>query len=97
ERATARAVEDRIGNEGDGFDRRMQTQKDAFLGLAPEASDPGIGPDIGAVAAMAAERDIVVMRRLAILEHGDEFVLRTVGEPMPPFVLTQTQRLRSLP
>src|ERR1700756_2235572 len=40
ERATVRAVEDRIGNEGDGFDRRMQTQKNAFLGLAPEAGAP---------------------------------------------------------
>jgi hypothetical protein len=55
----------------------MQAQKNAFFVLASEAGCPRIGPDIGAVAAMAAERDIVAMGCLAILEHGDE--LMTAG------------------
>src|SRR5262245_17537326 len=48
-RATGRAVEYGICNMGDGFVLRMQTQKTAFLGLAPDAGDPRVGPDIGAV------------------------------------------------
>ena len=46
----------------------MQAQKNAFFILPPEADYPGIGPDIGAVAAMTAELDIVAMR--CLIESG---------------------------
>src|ERR1700693_593963 len=46
--------------------------------LPPEAGYPRIDADIGAVAAMAAEFDIVVMPRFAILEDADEFVLGAI-------------------
>src|SRR3954447_7230643 len=49
--AARRAVEDRIGYQGDRFHRRMQRQQVPLLGLAREGVDPGVSPNIAAVAA----------------------------------------------
>jgi hypothetical protein len=40
--------------------------------------DAGIGPDVAAIASMAAEFDIVLMRRLADAKDANQFVLAAI-------------------
>jgi hypothetical protein len=49
--------------------------------ILAESGRAGIGPDIAAIAAEAPELYIVDVRRVAVLKHEYEFVLRTVETP----------------
>ncbi len=49
--------------------------------ILAESCHAGIGPDIAAIAAEAPELYIVDVRRVAVLKHEHEFVLRTVETP----------------
>src|SRR5262249_48551927 len=73
--ATGRAVEDRIGDHCHRLYRRVQRQQIAFLAATSEGIDPGVVPDIAAIAAKPAELDIVVMPVLAVLEDEDKLML----------------------
>src|SRR5439155_630822 len=59
--AAGRAVEDRIGDHCHRLDCRVQRQQIAFLGAAGEGVEPGIAPDIAAVAAELTELDVVAV------------------------------------
>src|SRR5688572_10708498 len=59
--AASGAVEDRIGDQRHRLHRRVQRQQVAFPGLAGERVDPGILPDIAAVATKAAKLDVVAV------------------------------------
>src|ERR1700738_4414851 len=75
---TDRAVEDRIGDHCHRLHGRVHRQQIAFLAATGEGIDPGVVPDIAAIAAKPAELDIVVMPVVAALEDEDELVLATV-------------------
>src|SRR5215469_17979592 len=70
--AARRAIEDRIGDQGDRLDRRVQRQQVALLPMAGEGVGAGITPHIAAVAPKLAELDIVAVRAAAPLKHQDE-------------------------
>src|SRR5204862_6312782 len=53
------AVEDRIGDHRHRLHRRMQCQEIALRAAAGKGVEPGIMPDIAAIAAKLAELDIV--------------------------------------
>src|SRR5262249_23725042 len=57
--AARRAVEHRIADQRHGFYSRMQGEKVAFLGFTGKRVDPGVMPDIAAVAAKLAKLDII--------------------------------------
>src|SRR5580704_6045128 len=73
--AAAGTVPHRIGHQRDRFDRRMQCEKVAFGPGAAERVDPGVAPHIAAVATVAAELDMVLVRVPAMLEDEYELVL----------------------
>src|SRR3954447_25613325 len=79
----------------------MQSNQVASPGVACERIDPGISPHIAAIAAEAAELDVVAVRTLAALEHEDQLVLAAVQGSHPAIVLgpdTQVLQLQiSLP
>src|ERR1700738_1567084 len=56
---TDRAVEDRIGDHCHRLHGRVHRQQIAFLAATGEGIDPGVVPDIAAIAAKPAELDIV--------------------------------------
>ena len=74
-----------IGDKGNRLDRRMQGEL-----LQPprlEAVDPGIVPDVGAVAAVLAELDVINVRPRSRLEHEDQLVLGPVERAHAAIVL----------
>ena len=71
-----RAILDGIGDERHRLDGRMHGER--FVASCAEAVDAWIGPDVGAVASVLAELEVVDMRCRSDLEDGDEFVLRAV-------------------
>ena len=73
--AAGRAVEDRIGNQRDRFDGRVQRQQVALVAASAEGIATRIPPHIAAVAPKAAELDIVAVLVAAMLEDKDELVL----------------------
>src|SRR5205823_7855007 len=62
-------------------------QQIAFLGAASEGVDPGISPNIAAVAAELAELNVVAVGSAALLEDQDELVLAAVERAHPAVVL----------
>ena len=58
--AARRAIEKRVGDERDGLHRRMRGER--FHAASPEGVDARVGPDVGAIAAEAAQFDIVSVR-----------------------------------
>jgi DoxX len=81
--AAPRAVEDRVGDHRDGFDCRMQGREVTFFPGAAKSWTGGIGPNIGAVAAITTKLNIVAMGLAPRLEDEDELVLRSVEAPHP--------------
>jgi hypothetical protein len=71
-----RAIAHRVGNQGDWLDGRMYRERV----VAPYAKTihAGIGPDVAAIASMAAEFDIILMRRLAEAKNANQFVLAAI-------------------
>src|SRR5262249_27761079 len=69
--------EDRIGHKGDRLYSWMEFEE-AFAILARERVCARISPDIGSVATIFSELDIVAMGCFAVLEHKDELVLRAI-------------------
>src|SRR5262249_60669696 len=59
--AAGRAVEDRVGDHRHRFDRRVERQEIALRAATGEGVDPGILPNIGAVAVKLPELDIVAV------------------------------------
>ena len=90
--AAGRAIEDRIGDQGDRLYRRMQGGEVSLLPSASEVIEARVLPDISTVATMATQLDIVPVRCPAILEDEDQFVLARYREPMPALSLTHTHR-----
>ena len=76
-----RAVENRVGDHSDRLYCRVQRRKLSFLTRAAESRSNGISPDIGSVAAVAAELDIVVVRPSARFENKNELMLRAIEAP----------------
>src|SRR5262245_21208485 len=52
-----------------------------------ERVDPRVLPDIGAVAAMTAEFDVVEMRRITDAEDGNELVLAAIKASLASIIL----------
>src|SRR4051794_30950485 len=73
-----RAVENGIGHKFDRLNRRMQREQVALLAIAPERVRPRIGPNVGSVAAVAAQLDVVPMRSPALFVHQNQLVLAAV-------------------
>src|SRR5262249_4516502 len=69
----ATTVANQIGHEGDGFDGRVKLKLAATRGM--QAVDAGVFQHVGAVAAIGAESEVIDVRRHAIFEHSDKFVL----------------------
>lgn len=59
----------------------------------PKAVHTGMIPDIGPVAPLFAQFDIVDFRRPRLLENRDQLVPGAVEAAIPPRVLFQTQSL----
>src|SRR6185312_3152725 len=74
--ASSGAIANRVGDKRDWFHRRMNGQFIHPIGT--ERVHPRIGPNIAAIAAVFTELDIVLMRGVAILEHGDQLMLRAI-------------------
>ena len=82
----AESIEDKIAGRGDveqslrdqryRFDRRMEFKR--LLPAGGESDHAGERPDIGAVAPVLPELDVVAVGRVALLEHHDKFVLAAV-------------------
>jgi hypothetical protein len=68
-----RTIADRINDKGDRLDRGVQRE----LALRSAAEDvlARIIPDIGSVAAEAAEFNVVDVRRISTLEHKNQLML----------------------
>ena len=60
--AAVGGVQDGVGNEADGFDRRVLRQQ--CIAFLAETVDPRVRPDIGAVASMSAQLDVIDVRGL---------------------------------
>lgn len=54
-----------------------------FPAAGLEGIHTGIGPDIGSRSPMLAQLERIHMRRIALLEHANEFVLRAVEAALP--------------
>src|ERR1700730_2047074 len=65
----------------------MQCEKVAFGPGAAERVDPGVAPNIAAVATIAAELDMVLVRVLAVLEDEHELMLAAVERTHAGIVL----------
>src|SRR3984893_14761182 len=85
--AAAGAVPQRIGHQRHRLDRRMQCEKVAFGPGAAERVDAGVAPHIAAVATIAAELDMVLVRVPAMLEQEYELVLAAVERAHAGIVL----------
>lgn len=66
-------IQDRVRHHGDRFDRGMQV-KSASPSFAWKAIGAGVVPDICAIAAEAAELDIVAVALFAVPEHEHKFM-----------------------
>ena len=86
------AILDGVGDHRHRLDGGVQGQQ-----LAPASRvDAWVLPDIGAVAAVLAELEVVDVRLRAVLEHEHQFMLAAVERAHPPVVLDpDTQLLRS--
>ena len=58
-----------------------EAAQNALLASPPEIVKARVLPDIGAVAAMLSQFDIIPVRRPAVLEHVDQLVLAPVERP----------------
>src|SRR5712671_4778802 len=76
--AADRAVENRIGDQRDWLYRRMQSGEVSFLTPSPELVRARVLPDIGPVAAMLAQFDVVAVPRPAVFEDVNQLVLAPV-------------------
>src|SRR5437879_10075202 len=56
---TSRAVEQGIGNQSDGFHRRVQSQELAFITLFGKGVQAWIFPDVSAIATESPKLDVV--------------------------------------
>jgi hypothetical protein len=70
------AVEDRVGDEPNGFDRRVQGER--LVALGPKTVHAGIAPHVGSGAPVFAQLDVVHVRGRSHLEDVDELMLRAV-------------------
>jgi hypothetical protein len=84
--APLRRIEQRVRDETDRLDGRMQLEN-SLAPFAGQVIGTGIIPDIGAVAAEPAKLDIVAMRLLAVAKHEDELMPRTVERTHSPVAL----------
>ena len=84
------AVADRVGDQADRLDGRVQGQE---LALAA-AIDARVRPHVGAVAAVLAELEVVDVRRVALLEDIDQLVLAAVEGAHAGVVLVPDAQLR---
>ncbi len=75
------AILDGIGDERDGLHRRVHGERRVASGA--EGIEAGIGPHVGASAAMLAELEAVDVRPVADLEHRDQLVLRAIEGAHP--------------
>ena len=80
-----RAVANGVGNQRHRLDRGMHRQ--LFRAPRLQAVEAGIIPDIGAIAAMAAELDIIDVRRRAVFEDRNQLVLGAVEAAHAAIVL----------
>src|SRR5262249_13431220 len=73
---SARGVSENVSDEGNWFDGGVAGElvKPACF----KRIHPGIIPNIGSVATMPAEFDVIDMGRATDFEHGDEFVFGSV-------------------
>ena len=76
--AAGRTIENRIGDQRDRFYRGMKRGKVPLFALSPEIVQAWVMPDVGAVATMLAQLDVIPVRRPAVLEHEDQLVLAPV-------------------
>ena len=89
------AVENSIGHKRNRLYRRVELQE-PLAAFASKCVRARVGPDIGPVPTVFPELDIVAVSVSALLKYEDQLVLRAVAsEPMPAFVLFQTQRFFS--
>ena len=79
--AAARAIENGVLDHGDWFDCRVHGQ--LGVPIVAEYVDPGIVPDVRAVAPVGAEVDIVDVRPGPGLEYRDELVLGPIEGAHP--------------
>ncbi len=70
------SIENRIGDECDRLDRRVQGE--VRVAVLAEAVDARVGPDIGPVPPVAIQLDVVDVWRAAGLDHENQLVLGAV-------------------
>ena len=73
--AACGGVQDRVSDQPHWFYRRVQCEQVAFLA---RRAGTRIVPDVGAIASILAELDIVALRCAAVLEHENEFVAAAI-------------------
>src|SRR3974390_845705 len=59
-----RTIQQSVGNHGDRFYGRVQSQQIAFVSIFRKAVNPGIFPDIGPISPEPPQLDVVLMDRL---------------------------------
>src|SRR6202022_965322 len=73
------AVPDCVGDKANWFDRRVHLQ---FVhSLRPKRIDPGIIPDVGAIAPVLAKLEIIEVGGRSRLPAEDQFVLGAIETP----------------
>src|SRR5271166_5114508 len=76
--ASRRAVEKGVGDQRNRLDRRVQLVEPSLLVRLGKGRRAGIVPDVGAVAAVLAELDVVAMGSPRDFEHVYELMARTI-------------------
>ena len=72
------AIENRILDQANWFDGRMERKRFAALGISfsgINGADRGVAPDIASRSTVLAKLEVISMSLMAVLEHEDEFML----------------------
>src|ERR1043166_2912073 len=75
------AVQQGVRHQGDGLDCWMHGK--LFKPPMPKSVYARVVPDVGAIAAMSAELDVIAMSSSAYPEHRDQLVLRSIIRSLP--------------
>ena len=78
-----RAVPNGIRDQRDGLDSWMKRK---IRTLGSKAINTRITPDIGAISAMFAERDVINVRLSSRLKDKNKFVLRSIERSHPAII-----------
>jgi hypothetical protein len=80
-------VDDGVGDHSDRLYRRMQREQIALITRASKSGGAGVGPDVGSIASVLSELDVVAVHSPSELIDEDELVLTAIEGAHPGVVL----------